>query len=104
MDLIKQLELNWSNGKGGIDGINETQGIKRNWKKMMELSELMEWNQINGIDRMNKTVGMFQWNVNRRYSTDLNDWTEGMEIIWFNCMASILINENYVINGFNQTN
>ena len=23
----KQMELNWWNGKGGIDGINETHGI-----------------------------------------------------------------------------
>ena len=27
MDLMKQMELNWWNGKGGIDGINETHGI-----------------------------------------------------------------------------
>ena len=47
----------------------------------MELSELMKWNQIDGLDGMNKTVGMFQWNWNRKYSTDLNGWTKGMEII-----------------------
>ena len=81
MDLMKQVELNWWNGKGGIDGINEPHGIKRNWRKLMELSELMKWNQINGFDGMNKTVGMFQWNWNRKYSTDLNDWTGGMEIM-----------------------
>ena len=77
---MKQLELNWWNGKRGIDGSNETHGIKRNWNKLIEPSELMKWNHIYGIDGMNKTVGMFQRNWNRKYSTDLNDWTEGMDL------------------------
>ena len=46
MDLMKQLELNWWNGKGGIDGINETHGIKRNWKKLKEIDGTV------GIDEM----------------------------------------------------
>ena len=79
MDLMKQLELNWWNGKGGIDGNNENHRIKRNWKKLMELSELIKWNQIDSIDGMNKTVWILQWNWNKKYSSDLNDWTEGVE-------------------------
>ena len=58
-----------------IDGTVGTVGIDE-----MKSNEWHRWNE--------KSVGMFQWNCNRKYSTDWNDWTEG----------------NYVIDGFNQTN
>ena len=47
MDLMKQMELNWWNGKGGIDGINELmeliawkQGRNVNW--FMEIMAVMK--------------------------------------------------------------
>ena len=48
---------------------------------MKEIDGTVGIDEINGIVEMKKTVGMFQWNCNRKYSTDWNDWTEGMEIM-----------------------
>ena len=41
MDLMKQLELNWWNAKGGIDGIHETNDLMA-WKQGMNVKWLME--------------------------------------------------------------
>ena len=42
----------------------------------------MKWNQINGIDGIDKTVRIGNTNESGiECSTDLNGWTEGMEIM-----------------------
>ena len=79
------MEFNWWNGKGGIDGINEPHGIKRNWRNCRNW-----WNEI-------KLMASMEWIKLLECSYEIG--IESTVVIWMNWGHG-----NYVIDGFNQTN